>query len=53
MSDATPAQTTLEAKSEFELRVDMGKSISEADVKAAQISGDLGFSALVHDRLGC
>jgi pyruvate formate lyase activating enzyme len=43
VSDATPAQTALEAKSEFELRVDMGKSISEADVKAAQISGDLGF----------
>jgi pyruvate formate lyase activating enzyme len=35
--------TSLEAKSEFELRVDLGKGVSEADVKAAQISGDLGF----------
>ncbi len=43
MSDAKPAQTALEAKSEFVLRVDLGKSVSEADVKAAQISGDLGF----------
>jgi pyruvate formate lyase activating enzyme len=43
MNAAKPEAVPLEAKSEFELRVDLGKSVSEADVKAAQISGDLGF----------
>lgn len=43
MSAASPATTPLEAKSPFELRVDLGKDVPEAAVKAAQISGDLGF----------
>jgi pyruvate formate lyase activating enzyme len=34
---------TLEAKSEFELRTDMGKAVPEPDMRAALASGDLGF----------
>jgi pyruvate formate lyase activating enzyme len=44
MSAATPVEAVpLEAKSPFELRVDLGKNVSEDEVKAAQVSGDLGF----------
>jgi pyruvate formate lyase activating enzyme len=35
--------TPLEAASPFELRVDLGEQVSEADVRAALASGDLGF----------
>ena len=35
--------TTLEAASPFELRVDLGKHVPEADVRAALASGDVGF----------
>ncbi len=35
--------TPLEAKSPFELRVDLGKDVPEVDVKAAMASGDVGF----------
>ena len=38
-----PAQTALEAKSPFELRVGLGQNISEADVRSALASGDMGF----------
>ncbi|HKW00194.1 MAG TPA: pyruvate formate-lyase-activating protein [Vicinamibacterales bacterium] len=37
---ATP---TLEAKSPFELRVDLGKDVPETDVRSALASGDVGF----------
>src|SRR5262245_27390956 len=37
------AQTRLEAANPFELRVDLGETVSEADVRAALASGDLGF----------
>ena len=36
-------QNSLEAKSPFELRVDLGKSVPEADVRSALASGDMGF----------
>ena len=36
-------QTPLEAKSPFELRVDLGKNVPEADVRSALASGDMGF----------
>jgi pyruvate formate lyase activating enzyme len=36
-------QTSLEAKSPFELRVNLGAGVSENAVKAALISGDMGF----------
>lgn len=39
MTDAVP----LEAKSPFELRVDLGERTTEAEVKAALASGDMGF----------
>lgn len=42
-SVALPQATPFEANSEFELRVGLGQHVSEADVKAAQISGDIGF----------
>jgi pyruvate formate lyase activating enzyme len=35
--------TTLEAASPFELRVDLGKHVPEADVRAALANGDVGF----------
>jgi pyruvate formate lyase activating enzyme len=34
---------TLEAKSPFELRVNLGKDVPEADVRSALASGDMGF----------
>src|SRR4051812_12060440 len=33
----------LDAKSPFELRVNLGKSVPETDVRSALASGDLGF----------
>jgi pyruvate formate lyase activating enzyme len=39
MSEAIP----LEAKSPFELRVDLGKDVPESDVRAALASGEMGF----------
>ena len=41
MSDA--AKYSLEAKSPYELRVDMSQDATEAEVKAALASGDLGY----------
>jgi pyruvate formate lyase activating enzyme len=38
----TPA-ATLEAKSPFELRVNLGKDVPETDVRSALASGDMGF----------
>src|SRR5215471_14379255 len=35
--------TELEAKSPFELRVDLGKGVPETDVRSALASGDMGF----------
>ena len=35
--------TPLEAKSPFELRVDLGKHVPESDVRAALATGDMGF----------
>ncbi len=44
MTTAKPTYATpLEAKSPFELRVDLGKDVPEVDVKAAMASGDVGF----------
>jgi pyruvate formate lyase activating enzyme len=37
------AQTPLEAKSPFELRVELGKGLPETDVRGALASGDVGF----------
>jgi pyruvate formate lyase activating enzyme len=37
------AQPPLEAKSPFELRVNLGKSVPETDVRAALATGDMGF----------
>lgn len=39
----TVSQTPLEAKSPFELRVDLGKGVPESDVRAALATGDMGF----------
>lgn len=40
----TPTQQTpLEAKSPFELRVNLGKDVPETDVRSALASGDMGF----------
>jgi pyruvate formate lyase activating enzyme len=36
-------QTTLEAKSPFELRVDLGKNVPESDVRTALATGGMGF----------
>jgi pyruvate formate lyase activating enzyme len=38
-----PEQAGLEARSPFELRVDLGKHVPEQDVRAALASGDVGF----------
>jgi pyruvate formate lyase activating enzyme len=35
--------TSLEAKSPFDLRVNLGKNVPEADVRAALATGDMGF----------
>jgi pyruvate formate lyase activating enzyme len=37
------ARTSLEAKSPFELRVDLGAHVPEPDLRAALVSGDVGF----------
>jgi pyruvate formate lyase activating enzyme len=42
MADTVPL-TPLEAKSPFELRVNLGKDVPEADVRAALGTGDMGF----------
>ena len=39
----TVSQTPLEAKSPFELRVDLGKNVPESDVRTALKTGDMGF----------
>jgi len=36
-------QTPLEAKSPFELRVNLGRDVPESDVRSALASGDMGF----------
>jgi pyruvate formate lyase activating enzyme len=41
--ESTAPETTLEAKSPFELRVDLGKGIPESDVRTALATGDMGF----------
>ena len=41
--DSPPAQTPLAAKSPFELRVNLGKDVPEADVRSALATGDMGF----------
>ena len=44
MSEARPpARVVLAAKSPFELRVDLGKGVPEADVRTALATGDMGF----------
>jgi pyruvate formate lyase activating enzyme len=44
MSEAQPpAQVPLAAKSPFELRVNLGKGVPEADVRSALATGDMGF----------
>ncbi len=40
MAETTP---TLEAKSPYELRVDLAKNVPETDVRSAVASGDVGF----------
>src|SRR5215471_17170209 len=42
MSDAQPL-ISLEAKSPFELRVDLGKGMPESDARSALATGDMGF----------
>jgi pyruvate formate lyase activating enzyme len=37
------AQTPLEAKSPFEMRVNLGKDVPETDVRTALANGDMGF----------
>jgi pyruvate formate lyase activating enzyme len=39
----TPAQPSLAAKSPFELRVNLGRDVPEADVRTALATGDMGF----------
>jgi pyruvate formate lyase activating enzyme len=39
----SPEPTSLAAKSPFELRVDLGKGVPEADVRSALATGDMGF----------
>src|SRR5262245_19279826 len=43
MSETHAAPPPLEAKSPYELRVDLGKHVPEADVRAALATGDMGF----------
>ena len=38
-----PQTTTLEARSPFQLRVNLGRGVSESDVRSALSSGDMGF----------
>jgi pyruvate formate lyase activating enzyme len=39
----TVVQTPLEAKSPFELRVNLGRNVADSDVRAALATGELGF----------
>ena len=39
----TLTQTSLQAKSPFELRVNLGKTVPEVDVRTALATGDMGF----------
>jgi len=41
--DATVQPPRLEAKSPFELRVDLGKGVPDTDVRGALATGDMGF----------
>jgi len=41
--DRAAAPPSLEAKSPYELRVDLGKGVPETDVRSALASGDMGF----------
>jgi pyruvate formate lyase activating enzyme len=44
MNEVQPRQlVSLEAKSPFELRVNLGKDVPESDVRSALASGDMGF----------
>jgi pyruvate formate lyase activating enzyme len=43
MPEPETVQPSLEAKSPYELRVGLGRSVPEADVRSAMTSGDLGF----------
>src|SRR5580765_4488892 len=36
-------QTTLAAKSPFDLRINLGKNVPESDVRSALATGDMGF----------
>jgi pyruvate formate lyase activating enzyme len=38
-----PQQKSLEAKSPFELRVNLGRNVPESDVRSALATGDMGF----------
>lgn len=40
---ATDAETTLQAKSPYEIRVNLGQGLPETDVRAALTTGDMGF----------
>jgi hypothetical protein len=40
---STLAVTPLEAKSPFELRVNLGKGVLESEVRSALATGDMGF----------
>jgi pyruvate formate lyase activating enzyme len=43
MSQPSTEQTPLAAKSPYELRVNLGKDVPEADVRTALATGDMGF----------
>ena len=42
---------SLEAKSPFDLRVNLGEGVPESDVRTALATGDMGFLTFVHDWL--
>jgi pyruvate formate lyase activating enzyme len=41
--ESAPERTPLEAKSPYELRVNLGKGVPESDVRTALATGDMGF----------
>jgi pyruvate formate lyase activating enzyme len=41
--DQAPQEMPLEAKSPFELRVDLGRKVAESGIRGAVASGDIGF----------
>jgi pyruvate formate lyase activating enzyme len=43
LDEDTPGKASLEAKSPFELRVNLGRNIPETDVRTALATGDMGF----------